>query len=213
MPIYEYVNCSKCDDESWEKHMPIYEYRCLKCEEDFETLVFRSNDEVACPHCKGEKVKRLMSACGFKSKGSGVSKLQAFIRAHPGAPLFQRELQHLPLVFGQDNPAFRGAGWINRNSIQLIRSSCQERKQLCSGSVLDMMPTGLLKDALILGGVEIPYPFGLEGHSDADVLTHAVIDAIIGALGVGDIGQHFPDTDPDYKGADSLSMLRTVWTG
>ena len=63
---------------------------------------------------------------------------------------------------------------------------------------------------LILGGVEIPYPFGLEGHSDADVLTHAVIDAIIGALGAGDIGQHFPDTDPKYKGVSSISMLRTV---
>lgn len=63
---------------------------------------------------------------------------------------------------------------------------------------------------LILGGVEIPYPFGLEGHSDADVLTHAVIDAIIGALGAGDIGQHFPDTDPKYKGVSSLSMLKTV---
>ncbi len=63
---------------------------------------------------------------------------------------------------------------------------------------------------LILGGVEIPYPFGLEGHSDADVLTHAVIDAIIGALGAGDIGQHFPETDPKYKGASSLSMLRPV---
>ena len=63
---------------------------------------------------------------------------------------------------------------------------------------------------MILGGVEIPYPFGLEGHSDADVLTHAVIDAIIGALGAGDIGQHFPDTDPKYKGVSSLSMLKTV---
>ena len=60
---------------------------------------------------------------------------------------------------------------------------------------------------LILGGVEITYPFGLEGHSDADVLTHAIIDAIIGALGAGDIGQHFPDTDPKYKGVSSLSML------
>lgn len=63
---------------------------------------------------------------------------------------------------------------------------------------------------LILGGVEVPYAFGLEGHSDADVLTHAVIDAIIGALGAGDIGQHFPDTDPKYKGVSSLSMLRSV---
>jgi len=63
---------------------------------------------------------------------------------------------------------------------------------------------------LILGGVEIPYTLGLLGHSDADVLTHAVMDAIIGALGMGDIGQHFPDTDPAHKGADSLSLLKTV---
>jgi 2-C-methyl-D-erythritol 2,4-cyclodiphosphate synthase len=62
----------------------------------------------------------------------------------------------------------------------------------------------------ILGGVEIPYRVGLEGHSDADVLTHAVIDAVIGALGMGDIGQHFPDTDPAYKDASSISMLRKV---
>lgn len=64
--------------------------------------------------------------------------------------------------------------------------------------------------ALILGGVEIPHIRGLDGHSDADVLTHAVMDAIIGALGMGDIGQHFPDTDPLYKGANSLSLLRKV---
>ena len=63
---------------------------------------------------------------------------------------------------------------------------------------------------LILGGVEIPHTHGLLGHSDADVLTHAVMDAIIGALGMGDIGRHFPDTDPAHKGADSLSLLKTV---
>ncbi len=63
---------------------------------------------------------------------------------------------------------------------------------------------------LVLGGVKIPNKVGLKGHSDADVLTHAVIDAIIGALGRGDIGQHFPDTDPTYKGIASLSMLRKV---
>ena len=63
---------------------------------------------------------------------------------------------------------------------------------------------------LILGGVEIPNKGGLDGHSDADVLTHAIIDATIGALGRGDIGQHFPDTDPAYKGVSSLSMLRKV---
>ncbi len=63
------------------------------------------------------------------------------------------------------------------------------------------------KRALILGGVEIPHATGLDGHSDADVLTHAVIDAVIGALGRGDIGRHFPDTDPAYKGINSLSLL------
>jgi 2-C-methyl-D-erythritol 2,4-cyclodiphosphate synthase len=61
-----------------------------------------------------------------------------------------------------------------------------------------------------MGGVEIPHVKGLEGHSDADVLTHAVMDALIGALARGDLGQHFPDTDPAYKGADSLSLLIQV---
>jgi 2-C-methyl-D-erythritol 2,4-cyclodiphosphate synthase len=63
---------------------------------------------------------------------------------------------------------------------------------------------------LILGGVRIPYERGLAGHSDADVLTHAIIDALLGAAGEGDIGEHFPDTDPAYAGADSLELLRTV---
>ena len=63
---------------------------------------------------------------------------------------------------------------------------------------------------LILGGVTIPYEKGLDGHSDADVLTHAVMDALLGALALGDIGKHFPDTDPAYKGADSLALLRHV---
>ena len=62
---------------------------------------------------------------------------------------------------------------------------------------------------LILGGVELEgAELGLDGHSDADVLTHAVIDALLGAAGLGDIGEHFPDTDPAYKGADSLALLR-----
>jgi 2-C-methyl-D-erythritol 2,4-cyclodiphosphate synthase len=61
---------------------------------------------------------------------------------------------------------------------------------------------------LIIGGVTIPYEKGLEGHSDADVLLHAVTDAILGAAGLGDIGRHFPDTDPRYKGADSRVLLR-----
>ncbi len=61
---------------------------------------------------------------------------------------------------------------------------------------------------LILGGVEIPFEKGLKGHSDADVLTHAIIDAIIGALGLGDIGTHFPDTDAKFKDADSFELLK-----
>jgi len=63
---------------------------------------------------------------------------------------------------------------------------------------------------LILGGVTIPYELGLLGHSDADVLLHALCDAILGALGAGDIGKHFPDSDPAYKGIDSLKLLDRV---
>ena len=60
---------------------------------------------------------------------------------------------------------------------------------------------------LILGGVTVPSDFGLEGHSDADVLAHAITDALLGAVALGDIGMHFPDTDPRWKGADSLQFL------
>lgn len=60
---------------------------------------------------------------------------------------------------------------------------------------------------LVIGGVEIPHEQGLEGHSDADVLTHAIIDALLGAAGLGDIGQHFPDTDQRYRDADSMALL------
>lgn len=63
---------------------------------------------------------------------------------------------------------------------------------------------------LILGGVKIPFEMGLLGHSDADVLLHAVSDALLGAAGLRDIGYHFPDTDPQYKGADSLKLLKVV---
>ncbi|MCD7906249.1 MAG: 2-C-methyl-D-erythritol 2,4-cyclodiphosphate synthase [Clostridium sp.] len=63
---------------------------------------------------------------------------------------------------------------------------------------------------LILGGVEIPYEKGLLGHSDADVLVHAVMDALLGAAALGDIGQHFPDTDPAYKGISSIELLKHV---
>jgi len=65
---------------------------------------------------------------------------------------------------------------------------------------------------LVLGGVEIPYEKGLAGHSDADVLSHAVCDALLGAAGLDDIGRHFPDTEARYKGADSLELLAQVMT-
>ncbi len=64
--------------------------------------------------------------------------------------------------------------------------------------------------ALVLGGVTIPWNLGLLGHSDADVLTHAVMDALLGAAGLGDIGQHFPDSDPAYRGISSITLLRQV---
>ena len=63
---------------------------------------------------------------------------------------------------------------------------------------------------LIIGGVKIPYEKGLLGHSDADVLLHAIMDALLGAAALGDIGKHFPDTDPKYKGADSIALLKAV---
>jgi 2-C-methyl-D-erythritol 2,4-cyclodiphosphate synthase len=63
---------------------------------------------------------------------------------------------------------------------------------------------------LVLGGIRIPHPRGLAGHSDADAVVHALIDAILGAAAAGDIGQHFPDTDPKWKGADSMALLRSA---
>ncbi len=63
---------------------------------------------------------------------------------------------------------------------------------------------------LILGGINIPFDKGLEGHSDADVITHAIMDALLGAVGMGDIGEHFPDSDEKYKDADSLQLLKRV---
>jgi 2-C-methyl-D-erythritol 2,4-cyclodiphosphate synthase len=65
-------------------------------------------------------------------------------------------------------------------------------------------------ESLVIGGVEIPHARGLTGHSDADVLTHAVIDALLGAAGMGDIGEHFPDSDPGFAGADSIALLEDV---
>ncbi|MCI9126226.1 MAG: 2-C-methyl-D-erythritol 2,4-cyclodiphosphate synthase [Eubacterium sp.] len=66
------------------------------------------------------------------------------------------------------------------------------------------------KRKLILGGVEIPYELGLLGHSDADVVVHAIMDALLGAAALGDIGKHFPDTDPQYKGISSIKLLEYV---
>jgi 2-C-methyl-D-erythritol 2,4-cyclodiphosphate synthase len=63
---------------------------------------------------------------------------------------------------------------------------------------------------LVLGGVTVPYELGLLGHSDADVLVHAIIDALLGAIGAGDIGRHFPDTDPEFEGVDSIKLLQIV---
>jgi 2-C-methyl-D-erythritol 2,4-cyclodiphosphate synthase len=63
---------------------------------------------------------------------------------------------------------------------------------------------------LVIGGVELEHDRGLDGHSDADVLTHAIIDALLGACALGDIGQHFPDTDPRYRDADSIALLRAT---
>jgi 2-C-methyl-D-erythritol 2,4-cyclodiphosphate synthase len=63
---------------------------------------------------------------------------------------------------------------------------------------------------LVLGGVTIPYHLGLDGHSDADVLLHAICDALLGAAALGDIGRHFPDSDSRYKGADSRALLRAI---
>jgi 2-C-methyl-D-erythritol 2,4-cyclodiphosphate synthase len=66
---------------------------------------------------------------------------------------------------------------------------------------------------LVIGGVHVPYELGLDGHSDADVLAHAVIDALLGAAGMGDIGEHFPDTDERWRGADSMALLASVAQG
>jgi 2-C-methyl-D-erythritol 2,4-cyclodiphosphate synthase len=83
-----------------------------------------------------------------------------------------------------------------------------------------MTPAGIGYDShrllagrrLVIGGVEIPSELGLDGHSDADVLAHAVIDALLGAAGLGDIGEHFPDTDERWRDADSIALLRAVVT-
>jgi 2-C-methyl-D-erythritol 2,4-cyclodiphosphate synthase len=83
----------------------------------------------------------------------------------------------------------------------------EEKKMIRTGIGFDTHRL-VTERKLILGGVEIEHTHGLLGHSDADVLTHAIMDALLGAIADGDIGQHFPDTDPQWKGADSIALLR-----
>ena len=78
------------------------------------------------------------------------------------------------------------------------------------GQSVDIHPLKAGRD-LILGGVKIDHPLGLDGHSDADVLTHAIAESLLGALALGDLGTHFPDTDPKYAGIDSLKLLAHVY--
>ncbi len=85
----------------------------------------------------------------------------------------------------------------------------RERDVMRTGIGIDIHPFAEGRD-LILGGVKVPHKFGLSGHSDADALTHAICDAIIGAIGSGDIGTHFPDHDPQYKDISSLVLLEQV---
>ncbi len=80
---------------------------------------------------------------------------------------------------------------------------------ICSGLGYDCHPFAAGR-TLVLGGIQLPFERGLSGHSDADVLTHAIIDALLGAAALGDIGQHFPDTDDRYAGASSIELLETT---
>ena len=82
----------------------------------------------------------------------------------------------------------------------------------CDACVMEVSSQGIMMEnrKLILGGVEIPYEYGLLGHSDADVLVHAIMDALLGAAALRDIGRHFPDNDPAYEGADSIELLKKV---
>ena len=90
-----------------------------------------------------------------------------------------------------------------------LRESGEERMTVTTGLGYDCHPFAPGR-RLVLGGVELSHDRGLAGHSDADVLTHAVIDALLGAAALGDIGQHFPDSDERYRDADSLDLLRTT---
>ncbi len=91
----------------------------------------------------------------------------------------------------------------------MVEESCDDRLRIGQGIDIHKFTP---ERSLILGGCEIPYEYGLEGHSDADVVTHAVMDAILGALGEGDIGEIFPDSDPQYRGISSLKLLRHLGT-
>lgn len=98
-----------------------------------------------------------------------------------------------------------------KQDLELVRfmmNSTQQPFRIGYGYDTHRLKTGR---KLVLGGVEIPYEKGLDGHSDADVLIHAIIDAMVGALALGDIGSHFPDTDPAYSGADSRKLFRAIY--
>jgi 2-C-methyl-D-erythritol 4-phosphate cytidylyltransferase / 2-C-methyl-D-erythritol 2,4-cyclodiphosphate synthase len=81
------------------------------------------------------------------------------------------------------------------------------KEVICVGHGIDVHAFTDLKQGVYLGGILVPYEKGLEGHSDADVVLHAIVDAVLGAVGQGDIGQHFPPSDPKWKGADSKQFL------
>ncbi len=90
------------------------------------------------------------------------------------------------------------------------QSDREGEKEMRMGFGYDVHPFGTGRP-LILGGIKIPYLLGLKGHSDADVLTHAICDALLGAIAEGDIGRHFPDTDPQYRDIKSTLLLKNVW--
>lgn len=110
------------------------------------------------------------------------------------------------------NSVFTAFLFRNLNAIIVCRNRCFEMRMRITMRIGTGYDVHKLVEGrkLIMGGVEIPYEKGLLGHSDADVLAHAIMDALLGAAALGDIGKHFPDTDVRYKGADSMKLMREV---